>query len=210
MILHGYWRSSAVYRLRIALALKGLRPDYVAHHLRKNEQFDPEFLKLNPQGLVPALVTDGGAVLTQSLAIIEWLDETHPYPALLPNEPVLRAQVRAFTYAIACEIHPIQNLRIGEKLKTEGFSDERVLAWNRWVIQQGLNICERIIADRTTRFCFTDSPSLADIVLVPQLYNARRFGADASAWRRLRAVEAECLALPAFTEAAPEKQPDAE
>jgi len=211
MILHNFWRSSAAYRVRIALALKGLHAEYVAHHLRKGEQFSADFLKLNPQGLVPALIADGGAVLTQSLAIIEWLEETHPYPALLPSEPILRARIRAFAYAIACEIHPVQNLRVLVRLKEkEGFSEERATGWARDVTQQGLDACEQIIAAETTRFCFTDAPSLADILLVPQLYNARRYGCDLTPWRRLRQVEVACLQLSAFTDSAPEKQPDAE
>ena len=211
MILHSFWRSSAAYRVRIALGLKGLHADYAAHHLRHGEQFAPDYLALNPQGLVPVLVTDGGAVLTQSLAIIEWLEETHPHPALLPTDPLSRARVRAFAYAIACEIHPVQNLRIILRLKDkEGFSEERAMAWAREVTQLGLNACEKLVAAESTRFCFTETPSLADILLVPQLYNARRYGCDLSHWRRLTAVEAACLALPAFANAAPEKQPDAE
>jgi maleylpyruvate isomerase len=161
--------------------------------------------------LVPVLVTDSGAVLTQSLAIIEWLEETHPHPALLPADPLSRARVRAFAYAIACEIHPVQNLRIILRLKDkEGFSEERAMAWAREVTQLGLDACEKLVAGQVTRFCFTDAPSLADILLVPQLYNARRYGCDLSHWRRLSAVEAACLVLPAFANAAPEKQPDAE
>ena len=211
MILHSFWRSSAAYRVRIALGLKGLHADYAAHHLRNGEQFAPDYLALNPQGLVPVLVTDGGAVLTQSLAIIEWLEETHPHPALLPADPLSRAHVRAFAYAIACEIHPVQNLRIILRLKDkEGFSEERAMTWAREVTQLGLDACEKLIDGERARFCFTDAPSLADILLVPQLYNARRYGCDLTAWRRLLAVEAACLVLPAFADAAPEKQPDAE
>jgi maleylpyruvate isomerase len=210
MILHSYYRSSAAYRVRIALNLKGLKSDYVGHHLRLGAQRAPAFLRLNPQGLVPALETDSGEILTQSLAIIEWLEETHPYPALLPSDPILRARVRAFAYAIACEIHPLQNLRVLVRLQEqEGLSEARAVAWARDITSEGLDACEEL-AQGTTPFCFTDAPSLADLCLVPQLLNARRYGADARRWPRLTSIEAACLTLPAFAAAAPERQPDAE
>jgi maleylpyruvate isomerase len=211
MILHSYYRSSAAYRARIALNLKGLSFETVAHHLRKGEQRHPNYLRLNPQGLVPALESDDGAVLTQSLAIIEWLEETHPYPALLPSEPLLRARVRAFAYAICCDIHPLQNLRVLVRLQDEeGLSPERAMLWARDFTEQGLDACEEMIAGNATPYAFTDAPSLADLCLVPQLGNARRYGSDASRWPRLTAVERQCLSLPAFRAAAPENQPDAE
>ena len=211
MILHSFYRSSAAYRVRIALNLKALTADYTAHHLRNGAQHSAEFRRLNPQGLVPALVTDGGEVLTQSLAIIEWLEETHPYPALLPSEPILRARVRAFAYAIACDIHPIQNLRVLQRLQhKEGLSEERAVTWAREITEEGLEACEALAGGAGTAFCFTDAPSLADICLVPQMLNARRYGSDSTRWRRLTEIETACLALPAFTDAAPERQPDAE
>jgi maleylpyruvate isomerase len=211
MILHSFYRSSASYRVRIALSLKGLDAEYAAQHLTKGAQHSPEFRRLNPQGLVPALVTDGGGVLTQSLAIIEWLDETHPYPALLPSEPILRARVRAFAYAIACDIHPLQNLRVLQRLQhKEGLSQERAFAWARAITEEGLDACEELAAAADTPFCFTDAPSLADLCLIPQMVNARRYGADSKRWKRLSAVESACMALPAFIDAAPERQPDAE
>ena len=211
MILHSYYRSSAAYRVRIALSLKGLSFDTAAHHLRKGEQRDAAYLRLNPQGLVPALQTDDGAVLTQSLAIIEWLEETHPYPALLPSEPLLRARVRAFAYAICCDIHPLQNLRVLVRLQEEeGLSPERAVMWAREITEEGLDACEALLAGNRTPFCFTDAPSLADLCLVPQLGNARRYGSNASRWPQLTRVERACLSLPAFRAAAPELQPDAE
>jgi len=210
MILHGFFRSSAAYRVRIALNLKGLKAANVAHHLRKGEQRAPDYMRLNPQGLVPALETDDGAVLTQSLAIIEWLDETFPAPPLLPGSPLLRAKIRAFAYAIACEVHPLQNLRVLLQLRERGFSEEQANIWARDIIQQGINDCETMQAGETGLFLFGDAPTLADLCLVPQLGNAKRFGADFSGWKRLNAVAAECAKLGAFIEAAPERQPDAE
>lgn len=209
MILHGYFRSSAVYRVRIALNLKGIPVEHRAHHLRRGDHKAPDYLKLNPQGLLPALVTDDGAVLTQSLAIIEWLNELHPSPALLPAEPLLRARVRAFAYAIACDIHPVQNIGVLQRLAKEGLSEARVAAWARDVTEDGLDACEKL-ATGTALYCFGDTPSLADICLVPQLANARRYGCDLARWPRLLAVEAAALGLPAFAEAAPERQHDAE
>lgn len=209
MRLHGYFRSTASYRVRIALNLKGLSYDQRSHHLRKGEQRAPEYLALNPQGLVPALELDGGAVLTQSLAICEYLDEIRPAPVLLPADPLARAQVRAFAQAIASDIHPVQNLKILDRLRTLGLGEDEVTGWARAAIEEGLDACDRLIADGSGRFCFGDAVTLADICLVPQLVNARRFGADLR-WPRLLAIEAACLAIPAFADAAPERQPDAE
>ena len=209
MTLHGYFRSTAAWRVRIALALKGLPYDQAFLHLRRGDQRGPDFLEMNPQGLVPALVLDTGDVLTQSLAIIEYLDETHPEPPLLPSSPLSRAKVRAFAQAIACDIHPVQNLRVLDRLRTLGLKEPEVQAWARDVIDQGLTACERLIAHETGPFAFGESPGLADLCLVPQLFNARRFGVDVR-WLRLLAVEAACAGLPAFVVSWPENQPDAE
>ena len=210
MILHGYFRSSASWRVRIALGLKGLSAQTVSHHLRKGEQRASDFLGLNPQGLVPALVLDNGAVLTQSLAMIEYLDETHPEPALLPKDALRRAKVRAFAEAIACDLHPVQNLKVLQALRAGGFSEDAVNAWARQVNAEGLDACEKLLADEQGPFCFGATPTLADICLVPQLGNARRFGADVSGWTKLLRAEAACRELPAFQAAAPDRQPDAE
>jgi maleylacetoacetate isomerase len=210
MKLHGYFRSSAAYRVRIALNLKGLSAQALNHHLRKGEQRDPTYLAINPQGLVPALQDDGGAILTQSLAIIEWLDEIHPQPPLLPKEPLPRAHVRAFAQAIACDVHPVQNLKVLVRLRELGLSEEQVTGWAAWVNREGLAACEKLIASEPGPFCFGDQPLLADLCLVPQLGNARRFGVDVSAFPRLLKAEVAAKNLKAFADAAPERQPDAE
>ena len=210
MKLHGYFRSSASYRVRIALNLKGLGADHLSHHLRKGEQRDPAFLAINPQGLVPALQDDTGAVLIQSLAIIEWLEETHPQPALLPKDPLRRAQVRAFALAIACDIHPVQNLKVLGRLRELGLPEEQVTGWAAWANREGLAACEALIAREPGPFCFGETPTFADLCLVPQLFNARRFGVDVSAYPRLLKAEAAAQAMKAFTDATPDRQPDAE
>jgi maleylpyruvate isomerase len=210
MRLHGYFRSAAAYRVRIALNLKGVSVAHVPHHLRLGEQRAAAYLALNPQGLVPALELDDGAVLTQSLAIIEWLDETHPEPALLPADPLQRAKVRAFAQALACDTHPVQNLKVLNRLRALGLAEDAVADWAGAVNAEGLAACEALIATTPGPFCFSGRPGLADICLVPQLGNARRFKVDVAAYPRLLAAEAACKALPAFTEAAPEKQADAE
>ena len=210
MRLHGYYRSSAAWRVRIALNLKGVAVEHVAHHLRRGEQMAAAFLRLNPQGIVPVLELDEGRVLTQSLAICEWLDETYRQPPLLPADPFERAQVRAFALAIACEIHPVQNLKVLARLRALKLPEAEVTGWARAVIADGLAACETLLAGSDGPFCFGERPTLADLCLTPQLYSARRFGVDVSGLSRLIAAEAAAGALPAFIAAAPQRQPDAE
>ena len=210
MRLHGYFRSSAAWRVRIALNLKGVPVEHAFHHLRHGGQRAPDYLRLNPQGLVPTLEVDGGAVLTQSLAICEWLDETHPEPPLLPGDALERARIRAFALAIACDVHPVQNLKVLARLRSLSLPEAEVTGWACWIIREGLEACETLLADRSGPFCFGAAPTLADICLVPQLANARRFGCDLSRLPRLLAAEEACKALPAFAQAAPDRQGDAE
>ncbi len=209
MKLHGYFRSSASYRVRIALNLKGLSTEQLSHHLRKGEQRAPAYLAINPQGFVPTLQADGFN-LTQSLAIVEWLDETHPLPPLLPKNRLRRAQVRAFAQVIACDTHPIQNLKVLARLRELGLAEEQVTAWAAWANREGLNACEKLIATEPGPFCFGEAPTIADLCLVPQLANARRFGVDLAAFPRLLQAEVAAKALKAFADAAPERQADAE
>lgn len=211
MQLHGYFRSSASWRVRIALNLKGLAVTHVPHHLRRGEQRAPDYLALNPQGLVPALELDDGTVLTQSLAIIEWLEEAYPIPALLPPvDLVQRARVRAFALVLAADTHPLQNLKVLNELRRLGLRKEAVSAWAAQVNATGLEACEALLGEEPGPFCFGAAPTLADVCLVPQLGNARRFGVDVARFPRLLAREAACVALPAFADAAPSRQPDAE
>jgi maleylpyruvate isomerase len=210
MKLHGYFRSSASYRVRIALNLKGLSAEHLTHHLRKGEQRDPGYLAINPQGLVPTLQDDRGTILTQSLAIIEWLDEAHPEPPLLPKDPLRRAHVRAFAQVIACDTHPLQNLKVLARLRELGLPEEQVTGWAAWANREGLSACETLIAGEAGPFCFGAAPTIADLCLVPQLANARRFGVDLAAFPRLLGAEAAAKELKAFADAAPERQPDAE
>jgi maleylpyruvate isomerase len=210
MKLHGYFRSSASYRVRIALNLKGLTAEHLPHHLRRGEQCAPAYLAINPQGLVPALENDAGAVITQSLAIIEWLDETYPAPPLLPKDPLRRAKVRAFAMALACDTHPVQNLKVLARLRQLGLPEEKVTGWAAWANREGLSACETLIADERGPFCFGATPTIADLCLVPQLANARRFGVDVSAYPRLLKAEAAAREMKAFANAAPDKQSDAE
>jgi maleylpyruvate isomerase len=210
MKLHGYFRSSASYRVRIALNLKGLSADHLPHHLRKGEQRDPAYLAINPQGLVPTLEGDPGAIITQSLAIIEWLEETHPEPPLLPKDPLQRARVRAFALVLACDTHPVQNLKVLARLRQLGFAEEGVTEWAAWANREGLAACEKLIANEPGPFCFGTAPTMADLCLVPQLANARRFGVDLDAFPRLLQAEAAAKNIKAFADAAPERQPDAE
>ena len=213
MKLYDYFRSSAAYRVRIALNLKGLAPERAFIHLRKNMQRDEAYLAVNPHGLVPALVTDDGAVLTQSLAIIEYLDETVAGPPLLPGSAAERARVRAIAMAMACDIHPLDNLRVLRYLlHTVGVEEAQKDAWYKYWIDIGLEALEASLArdPATGRFCHGNDPTLADICLVPQLANARRVDMDLSPYPTLTRIESHCLALPAFADAAPLNQPDAE
>jgi maleylacetoacetate isomerase len=214
MQFYDYFRSSAAYRVRIAMSVKGVVPgERTFVHLRMGNQRAQDYLELNPQGLVPALALDDGRVLTQSLAIIEYLEETHPQPALLPADAEGRARVRGLALAIACEIHPLDNLRVLNYLtNTLGASKEQKDGWYRYWIDVGFEALERQLArDRDTgRFCHGDAPTLADVCLVPQMANARRFGIDLAPYPTLTRIDAACRELPAFASAAPERQPDAE
>lgn len=209
MRLHGYFRSSAAYRVRIGLNLKGFTAEHAFRHLRHGEQTAPDYLAINPQGLVPTLVLDDGTVLTQSLAILEWLDEIRPQPPLLPSDPVRRARARAFAQAIACDIHPVQNLRVLNRVRALG-GEAAAKSWAADVNREGLAACEALLDGAAGPFCFGDVPTLADICLVPQLANARRFGVELEPYPTLLAAEAAACALPAFAQAAPDRQPDAE
>ncbi len=214
MILHTYWRSSAAYRVRIALALKGLDHEKVYVHLTRGggEHLLPAFAALNPQRLVPALELDEGAVLTQSMAIVEYLEETYPQPALLPADVLGRARVRALAQSIACEVHPLNNLRVLRYLVHElGVDDEAKTAWYRHWVQVGFEAFESALAgsSATGAYCHGDAPTLADVCLVPQVYNAQRFDVDLEPYPTIRRVAAACAALEAFAEAAPEAQADA-
>jgi maleylacetoacetate isomerase len=209
--LHSYFRSSAAYRCRIALNLKGLAHETAFVHLVKDggQHHAPAYRALNPQELVPTLEHDG-RVITQSLAIIEYLEDIQPEPPLLPGDAEHRARIRAFALAIACDIHPLNNLRVLNYLKgTLGHDQATVDVWYRHWVEDGLAACEALVAGEAGSFCFGDEPTLADVCLIPQLYNARRFGCDLSAVPRLLAIDAACLELPAFAQAAPGAQPDA-
>lgn len=209
MRLHGYWRSTAAWRVRIALGLKGLAVEHAHYDLRAGGHRAASYLELNPQGLLPALEA-GGAVLTQSLAICEYLDETHPSPPLLPGSALDRARIRAFALAIAADTHPVQNLRVLQRLRGMGVPEPDVMEWARWAIGSGLAACAALLPSAEHMFCFGNSPGLADLCLVPQLYNARRFGLPLDGLERLLAIEAACNALSEFAAAAPDRQADAQ
>lgn len=212
MKLHGYFRSSAAFRVRIALNLKGLAYENAFVHLRKGDQRGAEYLGLNPQALVPTL-EHGPHALTQSLAIIEYLDESHPSPALLPKTPHERARVRALAQIVACDIHPIDNLRVLQYLAKELKADEAAVGrwFNHW-IATGFGGLEATLAKdpATGRFCHGDAPGLADVCLVPQVFNSRRYSLDLSPYPTIRRIHDACMALPAFDAAQPSEQPDAE
>lgn len=214
MKLHTYFRSSAAFRVRMALNLKGLPFDAVPVHLLRDggEQHRDTYRALNPLCVVPVL-QDGPLVLTQSLAIIEYLEEIHPQPALLPATPAERARVRAIAQAIACDIHPVNNLRVLQYLKGPlGHAQDEVDAWYRHWVGLGLAAVEQLLADhpQTGRFCHGDTPGLADCCLLPQVFNARRYGCPLDAMPTIQRIAAACEALPAFVAALPANQPDAE
>ena len=211
MKLHNYFRSSASFRVRIALALKGLAYEYHSVHLAKGEQFQDAYTQLNSDALVPMLEIDG-LRLTQSMAIMEYLDETHPTPALLPTDAAGRARVRALSQAIACEIHPINNLRILKYLSgTLKVDEETKNTWYRHWVDLGLQAFEKQLAHSPAgAFCHGDTPGMADCVLVPQIFNAQRFKVDLSGFKRTMAVFDACMALPAFQQAQPSACPDFE
>ena len=211
MKLHNFWRSGTSHRLRIALNLKGLDVEYVAVHLGKEAHLTDAFKAINPQQLVPALDT-GSEVLIQSPAIIEWLEEKYPTPALLPRDPQRRAQVRALAAIVGCDIHPINNRRILEYLRHSfGANDDAINAWCGTWITAGFDAYEALLAADTKRgrFSHGDTPTIADVYLIPQIESARRFKVDLTKWPLIMSVEKACMALEAFQKAAPSQQPDA-
>lgn len=216
MILHGYFRSSASYRVRIALNLKGIAYEQASIHLVKNggEQFSKEFQLLNPEGLVPALVDqDEGMALSQSLAIMEYLEEQYPQVALLPKKAIDRAYVRSIALSIACDIHPVNNLRVLKQLVTSfSATDEQKTAWYQHWCLLGLGAIEKRLEKDARRgdFCFGDTPTIADCCLIPQIFNAQRFNCDLSNMPILMGINQKCLSLEAFIKAAPMNQADAE
>jgi maleylacetoacetate isomerase len=212
--LYGYFRSSAAFRARIALNLKGIKPDLRFVHLLRNggEQHTADYKALNPQELIPALVHDGHTI-TQSLAIIEYLNEIVPEPPLLPPDAYGRARCRELAYVVACDIHPVNNLRIGQYMKRSfGKTDEDVFDWHRHWIRLGFDALEKMLASspRTGKFCHGDLPTIADICLIPQVANARRVQLEIATWPTIARIEAHALAHPAFAAALPKNQPDAE
>lgn len=210
MKLYGYWRSSATYRVRIALALKNLEYDYEPVNLLKGEQRDPAYLKKNPNGLVPTLATGDGALLIQSQAIIEYLEETHPEPALLPGGAIARAHARAIAATLASEAQPFGNVRIQNYLKNErGFDEAAMKDWmNRWP-GGAMAAVEKMLARTAGDYCIGDVPGYADCFLAPQMYAALRFGVDVSGLKKMNEIYERCSKHPAFIKAHPDNQPDA-
>lgn len=214
MKLYTYFRSSAAFRVRIALNLKGVSYEAIPKHLTRNggEHRQSQYLAANPQGLIPAL-EDGGVVLAQSLAIIEYLEEKYPQPPLLPRDPIERAQVRGMALGIACEVHPLQNLRVTNYLSKEmGQSDAALSQWRQRWLGAGFEVLEQLVKRHSGdgKHCFGSSVTLADVVLVPQLGSAKRFQVSLEPYPTLRAIGAHLETLPAFAKAAPQAQPDAE
>ena len=209
LMLHSAWRATAPYRLRIGLALKGVEYDYVAVDLLAGEQREPAYRAVNPQGLAPALDLGDGHILTQSLAILEWLEETRPQPPILPRSALDRAIVRAMANIVACDIHPLNNTRVGRKLKDLGLDDTAVSAWIAGWITEGFDALEPMVARHAGMFAFGDSPTIADCCIVPQVYSANRFNVDMAAWPAISSVAERTAMHPAFAAAHPSRQPDA-
>jgi len=212
LTLHNFFRSSTSTRLRAALNLKGLPYDYVSYALRKGETRTPEYLAMNPAGLVPALQREDGVVMVQSLAIIEWLEEVYPEPALLPSDPDGRARVRALAYMVACEIHPVNNLRVLAYIDREfGAGEEGQKAWFRHWVNTTFGPLETMLASspETGRFCHGGTPTLADLCLYAQVWNNRRFEVDMTPYPTISRIFAALDEIPAFRDAAPPNQPDA-
>ena len=213
MKLIGYFRSSAAFRVRIALNFKGIAVEHVSRHLRKGEHTHADYVAINPQKLVPALVLDSGEVLTQSLAILEFLEETHPDPPLLPKDPVERARVRSLALIPTADIHPIQNLRVMAYLRDKyDQSEEGTFAWSRHWIETGFEAYEASVAGSrlTGTFSHGSAPTIADLCLVPQVFNAVRFKVDMKRFPTIQRIHEACMKLPAFDAAQPSRQPDAE
>lgn len=212
MKLFTYFRSSAAFRVRIALLLKNVEHEAVYVHLRRDEQKAPSYAALNPQKFVPSLI-DGPDVLNQSMAIIEYLEEKYPDPPLLPRDTLARARIRSIAGMIACDIHPLNNLRVLDYLKTEaGLPQEKIDEWYGHWIDEGFSALEAILAksEETGTFCHGGHPTVADICLVPQVYNARRMKIDLTPYPTIMAINDACMGLPAFASAAPDVQPDAD
>ncbi len=207
--LHSAWRASAPYRVRIGLALKGVAYDYAPVDLLVGQQREPAYRAINPQGLTPALDLGDGHILTQSLAILEWLDETRPTPPLLPRSALDRATVRAMAAIIACDIHPLNNTRVGHKLATLGVTPDAITDWIQGWIRDGFDALEPLVARHGGAFAFGDAPGLADCCLIPQVYSARRFKLDLGAYPAIVGVDERAARHPAFLAAHPDNQPDA-
>ena len=212
-VLHNYFRSSTSYRVRIALNLKGIDYEYVAHHLRFGGHRKPEYLSLNPQGLVPALVWEDGTTVAQSLAILEFIDEMVPEPPLLPADPRGRARVRMLAQMIGCDIHPVNNLRVLNALRERfGADDDAIADWFRHWVRETFEPMEAILAEDggAGLFCHGDTVTIADLCLVAQVANNGRFKVDMAPYPTINAIYERCMQIPAFVEAAPMNQPDAE
>jgi maleylacetoacetate isomerase len=209
LTLYSAWRATAPYRLRIGLALKGIAHDYVPIDLIKGEQREAAYKAVNPQGLTPALDLGDGQVLTQSLAILEWLEEEYPDPPILPKAPLERQIVRSMALIVACDIHPLNNTRVGRKLSKMGIDAAGILEWTQGWIRDGFAALEPMVAKHGQGFAFGDTPTIADCCLIPQVYSANRYEVDLSPYPAIRAVNERAVAHPAFQAAHPTKQPDA-
>lgn len=209
LVLHSYWRATAPYRVRIGLNLKGLAYDYAPVHLVKGVQHSDDYRALNAQELVPSLVTEDGRTLTQSLAILEWLEEVSPVPPLLPADTYDRAVVRAMAGIVACDIHPLNNLRIQQQLTSLGVDDAGREVWSQRWINDGFRALEPMVARYGAGFAFGATPTLADCCLIPQVYSAQRYGVALDAYPAIAAVAERAAGHPAFAAAHPDRQPDA-